>query len=145
MFNYREITDINGDSVYLKRWSINLPFGLSLKLHCIERSDDDRCHHDHPWWFVRIILSGGYDETCGQNHRIVRRWPLTISWCGRGFQHRITRLHDKRSWSLILCGPRRDSWGFYTHDGWLHWSIFVSMARSARVLWCSDGKERGQQ
>lgn len=47
---------------YLIRFSFIEFFGLSLKLHIILRSDDDRALHDHPWTFWTLMLSGGYWE-----------------------------------------------------------------------------------
>jgi len=35
-------------------------FGLCV--HELRRSDYDRALHDHPWWFVSLVLRGGYWE-----------------------------------------------------------------------------------
>lgn len=32
------------------------------RIHHIMRSDRDRTFHDHPWWYLTIILKGGYTE-----------------------------------------------------------------------------------
>jgi hypothetical protein len=44
---------------YLLRWYIwrSKRFG-SCYLHKFLRDDDDRALHDHPWWFVSLILIG---------------------------------------------------------------------------------------
>lgn len=135
----RVIRDLAGNADYLLRWSLWLPFGASLKLHKIVRPDDDRCEHDHPWWFVRIVLKGGYVEEV-EGKTFTRR-PGSVTWCGRGFRHRITTLRAAASWSLVLCGPKRDAWGFFTRDGWMHWRKFVDESKSQRVLWCDDGRK----
>lgn len=155
MISKRVITDISQTAPYLVRWSLWLPFGLSLKLHLILRPDDDRCSHDHPWWFVRIILWGGYWEEWSLNapyenntkqpsmvfRKPWRPWaPWRIYFCGLRFRHRITDLPRGRSWTLVLCGPRSQAWGFFTTGGWMHWQKFVDAARSQRVLWCDDGR-----
>ncbi|WP_425618078.1 hypothetical protein NA78x_001771 [Anatilimnocola sp. NA78] len=154
------ITDLARAAPYLIRWSMWLPFGCSLKLHQIVRPDDDRCMHDHPWWFLRIILWGGYTEdvrhafelnetawmldvyteTCVR--KPWRPWaPWRIYWCPSNFAHRITKLTNGRSsWSLVLCGPRSQEWGFFTRSGWVAWREFVNAAWSKRVLWCEDGR-----
>ncbi len=147
----RVITDISGQSEYLVRWSLWLPFGLSLKLHKIVREDDDRCAHDHPWWFLRIILWGGYLEACGTDNHLVHRkpwrpWaPWRIYFCPRSFRHRILELPEGVSWTLLLCGPNQVTWGFYTTRGWMLWETFVYAARSKRILWCDDGRSLGEE
>lgn len=142
----RVITDIARENAYLVRWSVWLPFGYSIKLHQILRADEDRCTHDHPWRFVRIILKGGYIETHGENARVSvrkpwRPWaPWRVYYCSGRFRHRITELLDGPSWTLVLCGHRFREWGFFTRDGWLDWQRFVHAARDNRVLWCDDGR-----
>lgn len=140
LFTKRVITDLARTTPYLIRWSLWLPFGMSLKLHQIVRPDDDRCAHDHPWWFVRIILWGGYTEACGEENRVEHRKPWRIYFCPTGFRHRILTLPNGESWSLVLCGPRSQRWGFFTNQGWMHWKSFVDAAWSKRVLWCDDGR-----
>lgn len=95
--------------------------------------------HDHPWWFVSIILWGGYTEqrsdirfaiqnaqfavtypdTCTPGAPEERRWfsvkLLRLDEC-----HTITDLNRKHSWSLVIKGPRRRKWGFYTPMGYMH-------------------------
>lgn len=51
----------DGDSPYLTRWIFPRILGLRPLLHKFHRSDADE-HHDHPWWFVTIILWRGYYE-----------------------------------------------------------------------------------
>lgn len=154
----RVITDLARTAPYLIRWSLALPFGWSLKLHQIVRADDDRCVHDHPWWFIRIILWGGYTETIRRkvtapqlfdghhferHHRKPwRPWaPWRIYYCPSDFAHRIEKLTNGRSsWTLVLCGPNSGRWGFFTKTGWMPWRSFVNAVWSQRVLWCEDGR-----
>lgn len=146
----RVITDMASTAPYLVRWSLWLPFGMSLKLHQILRPDDDRCEHDHPWWFLRIILCGGYFEHCNGSGPIHRKpwrpWaPWRIYFCGAKFRHRITALPRGSSWTLVLCGPKSNAWGFYTKSGWMHWQKFINEAWANRVLWCDDGRTLGDE
>jgi hypothetical protein len=135
------ITNIEKTSDYLVRWSVRLPFGWSIKLHKILRSDNDRCAHDHPFAFWRLILAGGYWEECGPDNAEVHRGAGNLSYCPLSFRHRILRLDRKASWSLILCGPNNgDRWGFFTRTGYMPYRKFIQAARSARVLWCDDGR-----
>lgn len=146
MITKRIITDLAQTAPYLVRWSMWLPFGMSLKLHQILRRDDDRCHHDHPWWFIRVILWGGYIESVGPDHRIKHRkpwrpWaPWRVYFCAADFRHRITELPHGSSWTLALCGPHRGKWGFFTREGWVDWKLFVDETRANRIAWCDDGR-----
>lgn len=133
------ITDISRTSEYLIRWNLTLPFGLgTIKLHKICRTDNDRCQHNHPWAFIRIILWGGYEEVFGEDNRHQVLRPGTISYCPVNFRHRITRLLDGPSWSLVITGPRVQSWGFFTREGFTPWKKFVDALREARIAWCED-------
>lgn len=147
VLTYRVIRDLAQSQDYLRRWSLWLPFGLSVKLHEIVRNDEDRCEHDHPWWFVRVILCGGYVEQIAGRLYFRRPWrpwaPWRVYLCRPSFRHRITFLPAGSSWSLLLCGPNRERWGFYTLSGWMHWRDFVKAAWGHRVLWCDDGRKRG--
>src|SRR5258708_5774005 len=138
--SYNKILDISGKDDYLHRWSLWLPFGLSLKLHKIVRPDNDRCEHDHPWWFVRIILHGGYVEQI--KGRVYARlpWRPWAFWrvylCLPSFQHKILRLYKKNNWSLVLCGRNSGRWGFITAKGWIPWQEFLETVKKTLVLWC---------
>ena len=140
------ITDLDG-APYIVRWSAELcwPFTRwSIKVHQILQADHDRCTHDHPWWFLRFILWGGYDEIYANavTKRLKKRtlWPLCVYFCPSGFRHRITKLNAKSSWSLVLCGPRTRHWGFFTLEGWMPWSKFISNAN--RIPWCEERSGR---
>ncbi len=141
-FYYQRILDLEGKKDYLHRWSFGLPFGLSLKIHKIVRADNDRCEHDHPWWFVRLIMYGGYSEVIkGVEHKRLpwRPWAFwRIYPCVSSFQHRITQLYKKENWSLVLCGPHRGTWGFITKKGWVEWTKFLGSGKKKVVLWCKD-------
>jgi hypothetical protein len=141
---YREIANIEGNSLYLRRWSFWLLIvrrGPSIKVHQILRADDDRCLHDHPWWMLRIIIKGGYTEVCGDSKVEVFRRPGSIAWSGKNFKHRIVSLaNGKDPWTIALMGSNHDDWGFYTLDGRMPWREFVHLAQTARVLWCADGR-----
>ncbi len=141
---HRVITDLSGKKDYLSRWSLWLPFGLSMKIHKITKPDDDRCEHDHPWWFIRFILYGGYTEQI--NGKLYKRlpWRPWAFWriypCLPSFRHRITKLPKRVNWSFVICGKSRGRWGFYTKKGWTHWKRFLTLVKTSRVMWCDDRK-----
>lgn len=95
---------------------------LSIFVHDFLRSDSDRCVHDHPWWFVSVILRGGYWEVDKDR---VYRWhgPGSILVRRATWAHRIEL---KNPWdpvtSLVITGPKVRQWGFHTMIGWKPWA-----------------------
>lgn len=116
------------------RWCALTKIG-SLRLHHFLRSDMERDAHDHPWWFVTLILKGGYTdyrlcddclgisgegsgpfgycETCyGIGHLRDRLRPGSIRFRSATHRHWV---HTENSWSLVLTGPVSRQWGFWDH------------------------------
>lgn len=112
--------------VYLERWGLELGragrFG-GVFLHRMSGPDPGKDLHDHPWWFASFVLWGGYvqrwaetrtpdDFSVGRR----RRWTwksLPLDVC-----HTITKV-EGTTWTLVIHGPRRRDWGFYTPQGWV--------------------------
>lgn len=71
--------------------------------------------HDHPWWFVTVLLKGGYLEK--QNGRrekggvLKRRYPGQILYRPASHAHDVITPYG-RSWSLVVTGRKSHSWGF---------------------------------
>jgi len=97
---------------YVIRWRIETRLG-SVRLHHWLGPDDDRAFHDHPWWFITLVLRGGYTDRnpSGEDHLhagSVRYRPAL---------HRHTVIpDDKGAWTLMLTGRRMRAWGFW-QDG----------------------------
>lgn len=74
--------------------------------------------HDHPWWFVTLLLKGGYLER--QSIKVYNRKvgsKLTRRYPGQILYRRAEHSHDVitpygRSWSLVLTGRKIHQWGF---------------------------------
>jgi hypothetical protein len=155
------------DDPYLLRWHL-LPKGrwpINIYLHHMIRDDDDRALHDHPWWFVSVILAGGYNEILPREPRIWMRSAHT-DW-ERG-QYRVALTHvisrERRpgtvlfrravdihrlelrrpchlggeSWSLVITGRPRRRWGFYCRSGWRDAQEFarITDTESVRTRGC---------
>lgn len=125
---------------YLRRWVLNLGKLGSIRVHHWTGSDDDRALHDHPWWFVTIVLQGGYTDVsactvCGGSGQFHPHLPMGCPPCkgtGRAYEHvrapairfrRALHAHTVKvdcdgAWTLMLCGPVSRDWGFYTSEGW---------------------------
>lgn len=125
---------------YLARVRIVQTPWAAVYLHKLDVPDPGLDLHDHPWWFASLILRGGYDEEVADcreapglariadavgrpdqcRRGVVRTWkagsihtmPLTAA-------HRISHLHRRPTWTLVLTGRRARSWGFYQPDGFV--------------------------
>lgn len=120
-----------GGDPYLDRLRLFSCPLFGVYLHHIHRPDADPDPHDHPWWFASIILSGSYEEDV---------WPLKTersSWYTRTRkQFSIRAVNRKQShtirsidglvWTLVITGPRRGSWGFWTTAGFVHWENYIN-------------------
>lgn len=94
---------------YLRRWVLALGL-FSVRVHHFYRSDDARNHHDHPWWFVTLVLKGGYTDV--SEGRLDHLRPGSMRF--RPALHRHTVQTDPGGvWTLVLTGPNRRTWGFW--------------------------------
>lgn len=119
----------------LRWWRIPRNAFLNIYYHIVLRSDDDRAHHDHPFWSFSIVLLGGYYEhtiAAGGIHH--RKWcgpgMIKFRWSGK-FAHRLEleRFHPGNhhltgdgeipAKTIFITGPVLRRWGF--HDGPRGW------------------------
>lgn len=101
--------------VYLRRWWIIKTPWFGIILHRMDAPDARPELHDHPFGFLSIVLRGGYIErrlrpresTIDETHRV--RFVNRV----RPFDaHSIRRLLSVPTWTLLLVGPYRRTWGF---------------------------------
>lgn len=155
---WRRLTLRRSDGrTYLNRWSVTSDRLGGVMLHRMDAPDPGVDLHDHPWWFVSIILWGGYIEeradirnACARaetvepsrGDRVTRKWlsarTMRLDEC-----HTITRLRRKTSWSLVIKGPRRRGWGFYLPGGYLDEARYDATVRAERRdLWVDQHLDR---
>lgn len=65
-FRHETLPPDEPDCPYLDRWVLGVgrpsrPCWFSIRLHHFFRSDDDHLH-DHPTWFLTLVLKGTYDD-----------------------------------------------------------------------------------
>jgi hypothetical protein len=97
---------------YLRRWYIIDNERLILMLHNICQPDNDRWLHDHPWWFLSIVLRGGYVETRTKRNGQLRLHRVRrVNFVGRRTFHRIESV-EPNTWTLVLCGSRGRTWAY---------------------------------
>lgn len=117
------------ESPYLiRRYLIPRNSLLNVYLHKFLRSDDDRALHDHPWWFVSIILKGGYIEWVPGSEFSFRYAP-SIAYRRATHTHRVELFSDnkgglKPAWTIIVTGRKVRHWGFHCPQGFRIWEKF---------------------
>lgn len=132
---------------YLLRWYViprNKWFNVYVHKFC--RSDDDRALHDHPWWWVSVILKQGYYEHTEKS--VAWRKPGSVVVRGAEVAHRVelniesdpTRRNvynpftqkitvytrEVPAWTLFITGPKVRNWGFHCPKGWQPWEKFTA-------------------
>lgn len=119
----REPDFVIGDN-YLRRWWI-VPRndGCNVYLHEINRSDDDRALHDHPWANTSMLLFGSYIEHTPDG-RFVRTAGDVVTREAEA-SHRLEVIPGETAISLFITGPKVRDWGFHCPNGWVPWSDFV--------------------
>ena len=94
---------------FMKRWAIYFNF-FSIRLHHWLDSDVDRNLHDHPWWFVTLVLRGEYTELLQNgSSKLMKRGRFGFRKATH--RHRVT-ISDS-CWSVVVTGPIKRKWGFW--------------------------------
>ena len=120
-----------------------------LLLHRFYPNADDRNVHDHPWWFMTLVLRGGYDDMkqCRQCEGSGRFYDeVDFYACPRckgegvimrermraGMLRFRPALHAHRTQvsssgcvTLVLTGPTVREWGFYLGSSWQQWRSYI--------------------
>jgi hypothetical protein len=95
---------------FVVRWKIESRSGWSLRLHHWLSSDDARAFHDHPWWFITLVLRGGYTDKGPDGDDVLRAGSVRY----RPALHRHTVVPGARgAWTLMATGPKMRPWGFW--------------------------------
>jgi len=120
-----------GDN-YLRRWWIapRNPL-LNVYLHEINKSDDDRAMHDHPWANRSLIIAGSYREITPEGE-FVRHAGDVVEREANAL-HRLVVDPGRRVISLFQTGPVVRDWGFACPKGWVPWQEFVDSRDAGKV------------
>jgi len=105
--------------LYLRRHYLSpRTWGWRLFLHLINKADDDRDPHDHPWGFWTLIIRGGYIEHVYKGGKLVSVRKLTagnLVYRDPEHTHQVAELLGP-TWTLVLAGPASRVWGFWLKD-----------------------------
>lgn len=141
--------------MYLDRWGVGHERIGRVFVHRMAAPDPGVDLHDHPWWFVSLVLWGGYveqradtrhaptlahlAEALGGNRTrgtVRYRRPWTVRTMRLDECHTITELLRPTCWTLVVGGPRRRSWGFYLPSGYMVEHDYDATVRAdRRDLW----------
>lgn len=120
---------IIGDN-YLLRWYV-IPRNshLNIYLHKFLHDDEDRALHDHPWWFISIMIKGAYREVLGRN-KIVDRCAPSVAFRHAEHRHRVVLFRDRNDkkkpcWTIVITGRVVRNWGFHCPQGFVRWQDFT--------------------
>ena len=93
---------------YAFRWVLNLGF-ISFRVHHFLRSDDKRHFHDHAWWFLTLVLKGGYTDVSpnGEDKMTIG----SIRFRKANHPHYV-KVNENGVWTFLITGPMSRKWGF---------------------------------
>ena len=126
------------DDPYMLRWFV-IPRNkiFNIYVHKFLRDDDPRALHDHPWWFISLILKGGYyevvpDPVVPKAEIVYTRQAGSLAFRKATHKHRVVMLRSQQGyemlpcWTLVITGRKVRSWGFWCPQGFVNWKEFTS-------------------
>ncbi len=97
---------------YMKRWVLDFDL-FSIRLHKWLSSDDQRHLHDHPWWFISLVLKGWYLD---KSENVTRtRVAGEIAYFPATHKHTV-EVAPQGCWTLLLTGKEKRQWGFWVKN-----------------------------
>lgn len=123
---------------YLRRLRVLQTPRFAIYLHWIYLPDEDRDPHDHPCNFWSMVVRGGYTEQVYPYVRVRRDFATKVKTWRRGSvhkmpydqAHRITHIRPGTV-TLVAFGVRRQSWGFWTSDGFVPYTQYQRAGEGA--------------
>lgn len=94
---------------YLIRWRLETRFG-SLRVHHWLSNDDERAFHDHPWWFLTLVVKGSYTDSSPSGDDVLHFG--SVRYRPALHQHTVYPGPDG-AWTLMITGPQSRKWGFW--------------------------------
>lgn len=111
---------------YLRRWVFNFGPAGSVRVHHWTASDDPRALHDHAWWFLTLVIKGGYtDATVNPPDEAWEKYVgMDHLHAGsvryRSAYHAHSVIVDPGGcWTVMLTGPVSRDWGFWVDGTWM--------------------------
>lgn len=138
-----------GEPYLVRRYVIPRNNYLNVYLHKFVKSDYDEALHDHPWWFISLILKGEYVEH--QLHGVMNhRKAGSIAFRKATTMHRVELFYPQNQWglpegytpspvwTLVVTGRRIREWGFACPKGWCPWEEFTGGTYNQTAVGCGE-------
>jgi hypothetical protein len=106
-------------------WQYLMTWMPCVYVHRFVSSDIDPELHNHPWTAVSLVLVGGYDEerrvdsiSAKGGFKVVlqRIKPFMLNRLNADTFHRVLLIGDQEAWSIIKCGEKVQTWGFWSAE-----------------------------
>lgn len=119
----------------LKRVTFRIPvIGYKLRLHKFYPDTSDRDTHDHPWWFITVVLRGGYKDVA-LDGKVDNLRPGSIRF--RSAHHAHKTFAGPKGCTTFVFGPDAfREWGFFPDGKWMPWKKY--MAKFGHGMQCGD-------
>lgn len=97
---------------------------LSVYIHHVAKSDEERDPHDHPWDFISLVLKNGYTEKVWDS-KDRNSFKTFVRNPGKIVYHKVSQFHQLKlnsegAWTLVVAGRRKHNlWGYLTENGWV--------------------------
>jgi len=99
------------DCTYIKRWVFDFWF-FTIRLHHWFYSDDLRNPHDHAWWFITIVLKGGYTDVSPDGDDVLSAGSVRFR---RSTHQHSVKVNENGCWSILITGREKREWGFWVN------------------------------
>lgn len=87
----------------------------SIRYHEWHASDDPRALHDHPWWYIVIVLRGEYWDV-GETVATLLRAPCIRFYPASHKHYVFIHRNAKPPRTLLITGRVTNNWGFWVKD-----------------------------
>jgi len=96
---------------YFKRTIFDFKF-FSIRIHEWLADDDHRHMHDHPNWFLTIVLKGGYVDISDNGEDILSLGSFRFRKAD--YRHMVTKVKPGTI-TFLIAGPMSRRWGFWVN------------------------------
>lgn len=122
---------------HMRRWVFIHDSGWGVRLHHFYPNHEDLVPHDHPFWFITMVVLGGYADLSYERQGVEREGEpkkIDILKMGsirfRSAHHAHRTITDHRgAWTIVINGAKSRSWGFFPRDKslprWMLWTKFA--------------------
>lgn len=116
LFLIKEIKSKSG-ILHFQRWRIFACPLFSIFIHKIYLKDEDLHSHNHPWNYINVLLSGGYEELYYQYGKPLYRnvLPFQITKRKHDIYHSVNHVFKSPTTTLFLIGKKRYKWGYFVN------------------------------